>query len=577
MKKILKLLQVALFATFFPWYVNAQQLSVHDMFKDYTESELIEMMEKGQQFIDDLQKNGTPEEKEAFEKAMEDTLKNFSQEDWQEFQEIVDVVKDKVPPMPEQQWKPEPIKPKTTDTKTTKKKGKEKEVVNSTLKKMIININKKVKSILQKAQSDKMLHEEITTKWSQRDNFNEMLRKIMVLNQDKHLTKLDKATDEETKALVESLKNFNARINQEDKIFQIADTFGLETDPKTSRINLAKLNRVLEFFNSGVTSLDPKVTGFIKKYEPEALKKAEELSQLEKDALNFTKKNQKVPGGGAVSSSTRRNQQGHVPSSSHYGSNYGRYGGGYPNYNYGRRSSRNNRYNSATPQNNNGKDSKKNETFTQEANKPTNQQKESKDITPYEEAKNAIEGYIDAFDSKDIKQYTDFMQDALDGYKDVDFSLARAHAQKMNDLNIYHIKLEDTAKLINAEFDDMHNAIHTAQSKLPSMNDKEFDEFKQLTALKKIKERHALYSQLYKNFSFAAGAQFTSRITFILNRAEQQEYKTLHEKIMKLHGIQNKVEATNALIDNLSRYIKKEQKKRSRKKSKSSSSARRYA
>lgn len=580
MKKLFKLLSISLMLVFFPLYIVAQQMSVHDMFKDYTESELIEMMEKGQQFIDDLQKNGTPEEKEAFEKAMEDTLKNFSQDDWQEFQEIVDVVKDKLPPTPEQQWKPEPIKRDAKkDEKPSSTKTKDKEVVNSTVKKIINNINKKVKSIFQKAQSDKMLHEQITTHWDKRDDFNEMIRQVMVLNKDKHITKIEKASDDEDKALLESLKNFNIRLNQEDKIFQIADTFGLDIDEKTAKINRAKLNRVLEFFNSGVSSLAPKVKGFIKKYEPEALKKAEELSKLEKEALDFSKNNQKVPGG-VIAPSGRRSTGGHVPSMAHHGG--GRYTGGrYPHHNRGLYPRGYNPRQGSNMQRDKDNTSQAGK-FEKQLPEQESKAKEQRAATPLEEAKDALQGYLDAFDSEDIKRYTNFTQAAMDNYSSVNFIATMDHNARMSQLRAGHASLKDDAEKINNEIIDMQNVIQKTQAKLSSMNDDEFANFKKLDALKKIQERHALYSQLSSNAQTHLLSKFTTNIatfyTALATQAQRDDYKKVHDEIAKIHGIKEQIDATKSLIDNLNRYIKKEERKRARsKKSKSSSSARRYA
>src|SRR3990167_7135585 len=69
-----------------------QALSVHDMFKDLTEDEIVMLMEEGQQYIKYMEEQASPEERLAFQRMMQETLQNFSEDDFAEIEKIVKVV-----------------------------------------------------------------------------------------------------------------------------------------------------------------------------------------------------------------------------------------------------------------------------------------------------------------------------------------------------------------------------------------------------------------------------------------------------------------------------------------------------
>jgi hypothetical protein len=215
--------------------------SVHEMFKDVPQDELLQMMEEGQQFIKYLEENGTPEEKMAFAQAMEETLQGFTEDDWKEFEQIVETVQDKLPPLtiePKETPVVEPVKQEAP------KKEEPKIIVDNSLEKVLHAIHKAINAILLKAKSDKILTERITIAWDNKDNFNEMARLLQTLNKKDHIIKLTTSKDDAIKSLLESIQNFNKRLQIENDQLVIADTFGLQTDEKTTAANLKKLNKI---------------------------------------------------------------------------------------------------------------------------------------------------------------------------------------------------------------------------------------------------------------------------------------------------------------------------------------------
>ncbi len=219
--------------------------SVHEMFKDIPQDQLLQMMEEGQQFIKYLEEHGTPEEKMAFAQAMEETLQSFTEDDWNEFNAIVETVQDKLPPLVIDEPVATPVVEKI---KEEVKEVKSVVIVDNSLEKVLHAIHKAINSLLLKAKSDKILTERITIGWQNKDKFNEIDRLLQSLNKKDLIAKLTTSNDEAIKSLLESIQNFNKRLQFENDAFVIADTFGLQADEQTTANNLKKLNKILNVF-----------------------------------------------------------------------------------------------------------------------------------------------------------------------------------------------------------------------------------------------------------------------------------------------------------------------------------------
>lgn len=271
------------------------QVSVHDMFKDLSEDEIVQLMEEGQREMERIMTQATPEEQEAFMRMMEETLKNFSDEDFAEIEKIVQVVEPRLSEkMQEEVVKPEPVK--------TEKKPETKSVVisgDSSLAGVLESINKIVNGILLKAKSDHNLHD-VLTQWNKKNDFNEMIRLLHALNKKELIIKLTTTKSDDVKKFVDTIENFNKRLILENKQFTVADTFGLEIDAKTSAENVVKLNIILDFFGNATETLLPMIVKFFQEYEPEALKLAKAHDDQAKQSLDAAKQIEKMkrPNGG---------------------------------------------------------------------------------------------------------------------------------------------------------------------------------------------------------------------------------------------------------------------------------------
>jgi|GEM_PF-1482995 len=313
-----------------------QQVSVHDMFKDISEDEIVQLMEEGQREMERIMTESSPAEQEAFMKMMEETLQNFSEDDFAEIEKIVQVVE----PRLSEKLGEEPVKQAAVKTDSVKK-AQPKVIMSSdsTFENVLKSINKIVNSILLKAKSDHNLHD-ILSKWIKKDEFNEMIRLLQALNTKELIIKLTSSDKDDVNKLVLTIENFNKRLELENKQFTVADTFGLEVDAKTSAENTIKLNIILDFFANATETLLPMITKFFQEYEPEALKLAQAHDQQAKESLDAAMKIEKMkrPIGGYTPT-------GNAPSYGNNRNNYdqrdhGQRGGGYGqqnNYNQANR------------------------------------------------------------------------------------------------------------------------------------------------------------------------------------------------------------------------------------------------
>src|SRR3990167_8785531 len=161
-----------------------QQVSVHDMFKDLTEDEIVMLMEEGQQYIKYIEEQATPEEKLAFQKMMQDTLQNFTEDDFAEIEKIVKVVEPILTEKESEAIKAEPIKEeaikKVEDTSISG---------DSYLEYTLHRIQKTINGIILKAKSDPRLTEMLNA-WPKKNDFNEMVRLLQSLNKKDLIAKL---------------------------------------------------------------------------------------------------------------------------------------------------------------------------------------------------------------------------------------------------------------------------------------------------------------------------------------------------------------------------------------------------
>jgi len=566
--------------------------SVHDMFKDVPQDELLQMMEEGQQFIKYLEENGSPEEKKAFAQAMEDTLQGFSEDDWKEFEQIVETVQDKLPPLviePKEELKTEAIKIEEPKKEEVKKSI----VTDNSIEKMLLSINKAVNAILIKTKSDKILSEQISIIWSNKDNFNEMNRLLLALNTEDHIAKLTSSKDEDIKSLVESIKNFNTRLQIDNDQFIIADTFGLAVDKETTVINLKKLNKILDFFDNAIESLLPKLVKFMKEYEPEALKKSKNSDDSAKKALD-----------GAIKVEKQKRSIGNTPRSDRY-----------PSHGSQNRQDTSGRYNpghqGSAPVSRDRKPghleevhmenikripgmSKKSDSKDGSADKSSTDNKKEIKKTSYDKAIDTLEDYLESNGNSEVGNYMATVSKAgsiyksfgapisndvkskavqltekrsitplkaeeqsfLSKYEDQLNSADKNFAKNTQEAQNYYHELEDPIQQISGQVDEMQKVLSAVKSNLDQMSSQELEKLNASTVLKNFEQRVHNYHATLKNVQQELRNKSSIHKMQRENPYEEREYKDLAMKIDGLHGLNRKISEAKSQIESLRKSIK---------------------
>lgn len=566
----------------------AMPVSVHDMFKDIPQDELLQMMEEGQQFIKYLEEHGTPEEKMAFAQAMEETLQSFSEDDWKEFEQIVETVQDKLPPMlfePQAPIKVEPVKETPQPTKVTKPTA-----VDNSLDKVLQDIHKAINSLLLKAKSDKILAERITLGWENKNEFNEMARLLQVLRNKDHIAKLTSSKDEAIKSLHESILNFNKRLQLENDKFIIADTFGLQADEETTAVNLKKLNKILEFLDTAIASLQPKLIKFLEEYEPEALKIAAEHDQDAKKALDHATKieRQRRP----LQGQQRPHQQ-QKTSSKNYaqaGSNKGATGTGHsttqqvPHY----------LDNVHMGNINNLPHMKASKKDAGTEKKPEAKKDEKKSI--YAQAVDKIEDYFDENSQDDIQKYhvavnkvpsvyksfgtpisqeehtraESLIQRSADGSHQLHADEAiflEKHQERVktaqnnfkkntDEAYSYYAQLKSSINEVTPQIDSLISVIQHISANLKDMNLQELEQLQTLKTLKKLEQQLNAYEDTMRRAQNAVYNQHKLHKMEQVDPSVRHDYNQLADKVASIHGLDDKIAQARSNLHALHKSIK---------------------
>ena len=565
----------------------AQVPSVHEMFKDIPEQELLMMMEEGQQFIKYLEEHGTPEEKMAFAQAMEETLQSFTPDDWAEFEAIVETVQDKLPPLVIEEPKEEI---KVVAKKEEIKKETPKIVIDNSLEKVIVDINKAINALLIKAKSDKVLSEQISINWNKKDEFNEMVRLIQILKSKEHLERL--ASDkEEIKILVELLRNFNKRLQVENNNFIIADTFGLEIDEETSAENLKKLNSIIKFFDGAIESLLPKIVKFLQEFEPDALKIAEEHDQDAKKALDHATKieKQKRPAGGYSQRSEQA--QRHKNQVSYAPGGYNASGSGYATEQipgYLENIHHNNLKNIPHNKKPGSKDGQAG------AVEKSGQEKKDTKKSAYANAIDKLEDYLETNGNTEVGNYMTTVGKAGNIYapfgspisqddhtraeqltenksRAIDLSpenerflekhqeritiASKNFAKNTQAAHSYYADLKDSIDTIALQIDEMQAVVTAIRSSLESMNSADLEKLQQAPSLKSLGQRITNYHDQLKKIQHELRNKHRLHKLERENPYETSAYNDL-AKAESLHGLDNKINNVKSQFESLNKSIK---------------------
>lgn len=606
------------------------QVSVHDMFKDLSEDEIVQLMEEGQKEMERIMTQSSPEEQEAFMRMMEETLKNFSDEDFAEIEKIVQVVEPRLSEkMQEEVVKPEPVK--------NEKKAETKSVIfseDSSLSGILESINKIVNSILLKAKSDHNLHD-VLTQWNKKNDFNEMIRLLHALNKKELIVKLTTTKSDDVKKFVDTIENFNKRLILENKQFTVADTFGLEIDAKTSAENVVKLNIILDFFGNATETLLPMIVKFFQEYEPEALKLAKSHDDKAKQSLDAAKQIEKIkrPIGAYVPSDN-------VPSNGSYkqqGRNdYDQYGHGNQ---YGGQQGQSNRDYGSSPQDRRArnkmnadgagstapsmpsqkssapkateKQAEKMDAEKQKAKEAADKKEKDDKAAPFKKAVRNLERYNDMVEPNSFNDFVRTLNRSKKIFDDFDTSAQAQLSKKRslpyalqpgfngplssediklkeileNDSNYlnnepivhlytkntsaaraYHEELKEPFALVKPHLTEMKEALDLTRKSLSELSVEELHKLKSSQALANIKKQFQAYE---KHFNEVQAALHNKHAMYKIKHKNSSDYDKLEQDITNMHGMTKLIDETKYAISSLERSIHAEIKERQREGNKS--------
>ena len=569
-----------------------QQVSVHDMFKDLTEDEIVMLMEEGQQYIKYMEEQASPEEQMAFAKMMEETLKNFSEEDFAEIEKIVKVVEPILAEKESEPVKAEPIKEEPVKkAETVVMSG------DSSLEYTLHRIHKTINGILLKAKSDLKLND-MLNKWATKDDFNEMVRLIQVLNKKDLIAKLTAGKTEDVKKLFDTIENFAKRLEIENKQFTVADTFGLEVDEKTSAENVKKFNKILEFLAGATQTLLPMIVKFVQDYEPEALKIAKALDAQAKSSLDAAKqieKMKKAPvdrpyaGRDNVPYNGSYNQQGgYTPS----GANYG---------NDGMSARERNKMNAMGDQGQGqkpvagpttgGAEKVKSEADKQKEKEAADKKaKDEASLKNFNDVITKIEQYDDRFDNNAFMDYSTALNKAGKMYdafgKPLDLSKSDAdiitdpemmgpltkeqtalksqYQAKLDQFNsgknietaeTHYAELKEAIDNIKGQINEIKTIADTTRNSLNNLSLDELIKLQNSPALKKLNVRFQSYESSFKSVQKELKDKHEKHMLEFAKDTKVAAYNALKSKAENLHGLDKTISDTRSSLDLLKRSI----------------------
>lgn len=582
-----------------------QQISVQEMFKDLTEEQIVAYMEEGQREMERIMTSGTPEEQQEFYKMMEETMKNFSEEDFQEINKIAQIVE---PLLAEKEA--EVIKQKESQiTKAQSAKVDTKKDMASgdtSLQYLLHKMNKTINSILLKVKSDTSLTT-ILKQWDSKDTFNELVRLLQALNNKNLIAQLIAPTSDDIKKLVETIENFEKRLEIENKQFNVADTFGLEVDKATSAENAEKLLKILDFFNGATQTLLPMITKFIQEFEPEALKLAKAHDDKAQASLEAAKQIEKLkrPLGNYTGSDR-------IPSTGSSLYNQQDMYAGHNDYN----GSQN--YSNASPQNRRAQNKMNSNAAAVSSQAPQNTNPSAapkapadKSVKKEDDKKDAdkkapdtlkpiindINRFDDMFDNNSFDDYrktliaagntyqsfgkelfindTDYqtiLHPQFRGPLTIDQSNLKSNFQQksvefpkaIKSAHTYYGDLKNSIENIKPQINQIKSILDSTKGKLSTLTLQDLENLSKSPALKKLKSRFQSYELIFSNVQKELKNKHKAHKIETGNSDETKAYNELFAKVESLYGLDRIILDTKSSFDLFDRAIKAEIKQRKR-------------
>lgn len=386
----------------------AKMPSVADVFGNMSEDEITQQVKLGQQFLEDLEKFGSPEEKAQFEQLLLETLNSMSETDFDDIQNIAKMVEphldipQEIAPVPTTQpaAKEEIAAPKASQDDT------------ETFKTLINTITQRIDDIFQKLGSSKECAEEVDTKWKSKATFSNMKRQIAQLKNNRLAQKLSKKDlNDEDKALVETLTKFHKDLTEKNDGLVIEDDFGLPSSRDTEQKHLKQAKSILDMFDGYIDGLMPKLEKFLLKWDPEALQLAKEAEERTSKAIKSAQDAQiRRPSADARAAN---NAQQNYPSPVRPGgfdNPYPDYAGGYSEdygnpYSEGNAGAPGRSAKSGAEGSQPGQSAKQ----PQDAKKAIMDNNKAKSSSAYEDISDAFEDHLSAFGPKHEQNFLDFL------------------------------------------------------------------------------------------------------------------------------------------------------------------------
>lgn len=603
LKKKLFTLLLASMPIFLTYHISFNMPPVADVFKNMSEDDIIRQVQEAEKFLQDLQQFGTPEEQAQFNKILEETLNSMSEQDFQDIQNIAQMVE---PHLHTDQVQPQI--PPTVD----QPKAKEEPVVKlsddalENFKTMITAIISRIDEILQKFDSSKSCKEEVDTRWKNRATLNSLKRQIAQLKITRLAQKLSKKDlSDDEKLLVDSLEKFLKEITEKNNHLVIEDSFGFETkEEEHSYLKQAK--SILSIFDNYIDLLLPKLEKFLEKWDPEALQLAKEAAQntskAQKDAQDALGRKPSVdarpvqkepyPVAGQKPNKNYNTGYGYPESYDSYGYPQGI---GYPQSFDDSSNSQNPNASAGTPKSGTPTEPKK----VDQNLKP----KSLKDSSnPYDDIKESVDGYFDAYNMSSENSNVDFMnKDIAVGYADLNKKLEKTMTSNnqttntpmnkgtktniegfmdwyTNSFKPYTTKVVTALDVDQKKFiKELHSAPRLCEDIHATIHDMTPDEVKKISPhLDRLEKRFNNYKTAFETViknvttTFENNIKFLSDSNVIPTPSDVQQtnkvYTADHETFINLlrNEIGKNIDAVLAHIDDLKSKIRHKSKRKSK-------------
>ena len=547
-KYILSMFMCLHLATPYTYTENPSRPSVEQVFGGLTEDQIAEQVKEGQRFLEELEKNGTPEEKAEFERLLMETLESMSEQDFNDITSIAKMVEPHLD-LPQEEAKRSPIEEIKPETKPDRivASGTDLEIFQN----FIGSITECIDQLLQKMQSSKGCSEQVDMKWKSKVTFGSMKRQIYQLRTKRlaeKLSKKDLSPDE--KDLIKTLKEFLADITEQNDSFKIEDNFGLPTTIELEKTYLKKTQAILSVFDNYIDQLMPMLEKFLRKWDPEALEMSKEADEKSKIALKSATDSEKfIAQKPATPSETRR-------ASSSTGGNYnsgsqGGYAGSYDPYSqydqsgYGPGS-----YGPDQSDFGSKSGSSSSSPAQKEGAKPAAAQKtpegkatEKSTMSAYDYAASELEEHTkDLFDAKYEQEFVDFLNKVVTNYPPASQTETTPPTTSIrneidqtnwieNDFKNYtsKVKTEFKNKFVPS-FENLDDVLGTVKKKIVEMTTDDLQKLQNNKDIATIERRIARYKEAFDPIQDRLNAKKTQ------NTSSQQAAATSNNSIFQQKG-----------------------------------------